>query len=138
MASMQQVIIAGHLGHDPEIKITSGGVPMCTFSVAVDRPYGEHETDWFSVRTWRGVAEACKKCLCKGSFVVVAGRMESYVKDLVLDGGEVRRIKRWTLVADEVTFGPKGSGVSTATACPAEPEPVPPPESSTTNRPEKG
>ncbi len=130
MSSMMSVVIAGHLGQDPELKVTSGGVPMCTFSVAVDRPYrnqsGERVTDWIAVRAWRGVAEACKNHLRKGSFAIVNGRMESYVKELVLEGGEVYRSKSWTLVADTVTFGPK-SGPSSVIDDDDEPEPEAPP-----------
>lgn len=125
MSSMQSVVVAGHLGSDPELKVTSGGVQTCTFSIAVNRPYGKHDTDWVPVRCWRTEAETAAKYLHKGSFVIVAGRFESYVKELVLDGGEVRRFKFWTLVVESLTFGPKSSPGGTVSV--DEPEPVPPP-----------
>ena len=106
---------------------------MVSFSVAVNRPYGEHDTDWFSVRAWRGVAEACAEHIRKGSFVIVNGRMESYTQEFILDGGEVRRFKSWTLVADAVTFGPKSSPSGTVSV--DEPEPVPPPQPAATKKP---
>lgn len=129
-SSMQTVVLAGRLGQDPELKVTSGGVPMCKFSVAVDRPYrsqsGEQVTDWFAVRCWRAVAEAAARFLKKGSFVILQGRFESYTEDLLLDGGEVRRIKTWALVADTVTFGPK-TVADPVVAAQDEPEIEPPP-----------
>lgn len=111
MGSMMHVTIAGFLGANPELKVTSGGVPTCTFSIAVDRPYqnqsGERITDWVNVRCWRTVAETAAQYLHKGSFVVLGGRFESYTKELVLDGGEIYHHKAWTLVVESLTFGPK-------------------------------
>jgi single-strand DNA-binding protein len=130
MASTQHVVVAGHLGAQPELKVTSAGVPMCTFSVAVDRPYrdnsGERITDWIRVRAWREVAEAAAQYLRKGSFVVIQGRFESYAQDLTLDGGEIRRVKSWTLVVEDLTFGPK-VGTNPVVDAQEEPEPPPPP-----------
>ena len=46
---MNKVILIGNLGRDPELKTTSSGVSVCSFSVAVNRNYtnsaGEREVD---------------------------------------------------------------------------------------------
>lgn len=129
MGSMMHVTIAGFLGANPELKVTSGGVPTCTFSIAVDRPYrnqsGERITDWVNVRCWRTVAETAAQYLHKGSFVVLGGRFESYTKELVLDGGEIYHHKAWTLVVESLTFGPKTDGENPVHDD-DEPEPPPP------------
>lgn len=77
----EQTIIVGNLGNDPELRYTSAGVPVTTFSVAVNRKWtnadgtaGE-ETKWFRVTTWRKLAETCAQYLAKGRQVMVVGRV---------------------------------------------------------------
>lgn len=77
----EQTIIVGNLGNDPELRYTSAGVPVTTFSVAVNRKWtnadGTHgeETKWFRVTTWRKLAETCAQYLAKGRQVMVVGRV---------------------------------------------------------------
>jgi single-strand DNA-binding protein len=77
----EQLIIVGNLGSDPELRYTSSGTPVATFSVAVNRKWtntdgtpGE-ETKWFRVTTWRKLAETCNQYLAKGRQVMVIGRV---------------------------------------------------------------
>ena len=78
----QQLIIVGNLGKDPEMRYTPSGVPVTTFSVAVNRRWtnqdgtpGE-ETTWFRVTAWRKLAETCSQYLAKGRQVMVIGRVQ--------------------------------------------------------------
>ena len=81
------VILVGRLTADPEIRHTSGGVPVANFTVAVNRPYnngnGEKITDFVRVVTWRGLAENVTRNLTKGRLVLVEGNIEisEYEKD---------------------------------------------------------
>lgn len=81
------VILVGRLTADPEIRHTSGGVPVANFTVAVNRPYnngdGEKITDFVRVVTWRGLAENVARNLTKGRLVLVEGNIEisEYEKD---------------------------------------------------------
>jgi len=83
------VILVGRLTADPEIRHTSGGVPVANFTVAVNRPYnngdGEKITDFVRVVTWRGLAENVARNLTKGRLVLVEGNIEisEYEKDNV-------------------------------------------------------
>ena len=59
----QQLIAVGNLGRDPELRYTPNGVPVTSFSVAVNRRWtssdgtpGE-ETTWFRVSAWRKLGE---------------------------------------------------------------------------------
>ena len=77
----EQLILIGNLGNDPELRYTSSGVPVCTFSVAVNRRWtnqdgtpGE-ETKWFRATAWRKLAETCNQYLAKGRQVMVVGRV---------------------------------------------------------------
>ena len=61
---------------DPELRTTTTGVSVCTFTVAVNRrnkKQGEDEADYFRVTAWRGLAEICGKYLAKGRKVAVWG-----------------------------------------------------------------
>ena len=43
MASFNKVILIGNMTADPELKQTTAGVSVCTFSIAVNRRYTKAE-----------------------------------------------------------------------------------------------
>ena len=81
---MNQAIIIGNLGRDPEVRQTQTSKPVVRLSVATTyKGKGEPETEWHSVTVFGSQAEACEKYLSKGSKVAVTGRIrtQSYEKD---------------------------------------------------------
>jgi single-strand DNA-binding protein len=71
---MNSLTIIGNLTRDPELRTTSAGKQVCSFTVAVNRRRGQNEeTDFFRVTTWRELAETCAKFLAKGRKVAVVG-----------------------------------------------------------------
>lgn len=73
---MNQIIITGHLGKDPELKKV-GEYDLCSFSVAVTKKFKEKgTTTWFNVSVWNKLAELCQKYLSKGSKVLIVGEMQ--------------------------------------------------------------
>lgn len=102
---MNKVILIGRLTKDPELRYTPGtGVPVATFTLAVDRRFtnasGERETDFIKIVVWRKLAELCANNLNKGRLVGVCGRLQ--VRSFEGQDGQ----KRWVteVVADEVQF----------------------------------
>jgi single-strand DNA-binding protein len=81
--SLNKVMIIGHLGRDPEMRYTSSGKPVTTFSVATNRTWssasGERheETEWFTVVAWGNLAEICKQHLSKSAHVYIEGRLQT-------------------------------------------------------------
>ena len=82
---MNKIFLIGNLTRDPELRATQSGVPVCTFTVAVNRrkqgaEAGQQEADFFRVTTWRQQAENCNRYLAKGRKVGVVGNltMETY------------------------------------------------------------
>ncbi len=71
----QKLIIIGNLGKDPEMRYTTDGKAVTTFSVAASNR--KDETVWFRVSTWDKQAETCNQYLKKGSKVLVEGRLQS-------------------------------------------------------------
>lgn len=82
-ANLNKILVIGRLGSDPEMRYTSDGTPVTTFSVAVNRrspgPDGERkeETEWFRVVAWRRLAETCNQYLTKGREAYIEGRLQS-------------------------------------------------------------
>ena len=101
---MNKVMLIGNLTRDPELRTTSSGTSVCTFSIAVNRNFtnaaGEREADFINITVWRGLAENCAKYLTKGRKVAVAGSLQSRTYD------DKEGNKRYALevVADDVEF----------------------------------
>ena len=80
--SYQQVTIVGRLGRDPEMRYTSSGVPVTSFSVATSRNWTgqdgqrQEKTVWFRVTAWRKLGELASQYLTKGREVLVIGEIE--------------------------------------------------------------
>ncbi|WP_448592952.1 single-stranded DNA-binding protein [Thermoflexus hugenholtzii] len=76
-----KLIIAGHLGTDPEMRYTPEGTPVTSFRMASNIRYrdasGEQreETIWFRVSVFGRQAEIANQYLQKGRPVLVEGRL---------------------------------------------------------------
>lgn len=70
------VIIAGHLGKDPETRFTSSGQKVTSFTVATRQRKGKEDvTVWVRVTVWGDRFDKLLPYLKKGSAVVVSGKM---------------------------------------------------------------
>jgi len=133
MAGLNKVMIIGNLGADPEMRYTADGTALTSFRVASSRQYtgpdGERkeETEWFSVVTWRKLAEQCSQFLQKGRKVYVEGRLQTHSWDTP----EGQRRYRTEVIADRVLFLDRVGGMplpeeSDAAGVPdVEPEDIP-------------
>jgi single-strand DNA-binding protein len=78
----QQVTLVGNLGNDPEMRYTPSGVPVTSFSLAVNKTWvgqdgqRQDKTLWFRVTAWRKHAETVSQYLTKGQRVLVIGEIE--------------------------------------------------------------
>lgn len=71
---MNKLTIIGNLTRDPELRTTSGGKNVCTFTVAVNRRVAQNDlTDYFRVSAWDKTGELCQRFLTKGRKVAVVG-----------------------------------------------------------------
>lgn len=96
---INQVNLMGRLTRDPELRQTTTGKTIASFSVAVDRQSADDITDFFDVTCWNNLAEIVEKYTSKGSKVYVSGRLQ-------LDRWETDGQKRSkvSVVANDVTF----------------------------------
>ncbi len=80
--SVNKAIILGNLGKDPEIRTTTNGAKVVTFSVATNRRWqgksGEmqDDTQWHRVVAWDRLAEIVEQYLKKGDRIYVEGRLQ--------------------------------------------------------------
>lgn len=99
---MNKLIIIGNLTHDPDLRMTNNNIPVCSFSVAVNRQRkveGQPDVDYFRVTTWRNIAESCYAYLKKGRKVACTGRV--WLHTYERDG---RTYASLEMEADEVEF----------------------------------
>lgn len=101
MPNYCKIIVAGHLGRDPEMKFLDNGTAIAKFSIAVtDKRSKEPETTWFDVSVFGKQAESTGQYLAKGRPALVEGRMRSR-KYTAKDGSERTA---WEVLADRVVF----------------------------------
>ena len=103
---LNHITIMGRLTRDPELRRTGSGVAVASFTVAVDRDFGnresgEKETDFIDCVAWRQTGEFVSKYFTKGSMVVVSGRLQ--IRNWNDKDGNKRRTAE--VVADNVYFG---------------------------------
>ena len=115
---MNKLTIIGNLVREPENRVTSGGINVCDFTVAVNRRKkgeGQQEADFFRVSAWRQLGENCGKFLHKGSKVCVVGPVS--VRTYQTNSGETRASLEVT--ADDVEFLSSKSEGESSPAIPA-------------------
>ncbi len=74
------VVLTGRLTTDPELKTTPNGIPVTTFSIAVNRNYRageEQQTDFINIVAWRQRAEFITKYFKKGNMIGIEGSIQT-------------------------------------------------------------
>lgn len=105
--SINQVILMGRLTRDPEMRTTTTGKSIASFSIAVDRGGQDDQADFFDVTAWEKLGELVNQYLSKGRRCLVQGRLRQDSWD---DKETGKRRSRVEVVATDVTFldGPSG------------------------------
>lgn len=74
---MNTISIIGRLTSAPDVRTTTSGVPVCSFTLAVKRPRVKDTTDFINCVAWRQSGEYIGKYGKKGSIVGVSGSLTS-------------------------------------------------------------
>lgn len=98
---LNHITIMGRLTKDVELRRTNTGTAVASFTLAVDRDFGEKETDFIEVCAWRNTAEFVSKYFSKGRMAVVSGRLQ--IRKWNDKDGNKRSTAE--VVADNVYFG---------------------------------
>jgi single-strand DNA-binding protein len=101
MASFNKVILIGNLTQDVELKQSTSGASVCSFSIAVNRKMAKNnECDFINVVAWRQQAEFVCKYFKKGNPILVCGQLQT--RNWTDNNGQKRYATE--VVADEVSF----------------------------------
>jgi single-strand DNA-binding protein len=115
MASVNKVILLGHLGRDPETKNFDNGGSVCSFSLATTESYWDKEkaqrvdlpTEWHNVRITRsGLIKVAQQYLHKGSQVYIEGSLRT--RQYQTKEGETKYFTE-VVVNDMVLTGARGA-----------------------------
>jgi single-strand DNA-binding protein len=74
---MNTVALSGRLVREPEMRSTSQGTSVTSFSIAVDRPGVKDKADFIDCVAWRNTAEFISKWFHKGDPIEVTGIITS-------------------------------------------------------------
>ena len=84
--SLNKVMLIGNLGSDPEVRSTTSGNRVATFSLATSRQWNsqngekQEKTEWHRCVVWNtkgtGLADVVEKYCKKGDRIYVEGRIE--------------------------------------------------------------
>ncbi len=105
MASFNKVILIGNMTADPELKQTTGGISVCSFSIAVNRRFakadqGQQNVDFINIVTWRQQAEFVARYFKKGNPILICGQLQTRT----WNDNQGQKRYATEVVADEVSF----------------------------------
>lgn len=83
MASVNKVLLIGHLGRDAELRYTPGGAAVATLNMATSEVWNDkagqrqEKTEWHRIVLWGKTAESLNEYLTKGKQIYVEGRLQT-------------------------------------------------------------
>ncbi|MEQ3473404.1 single-stranded DNA-binding protein [Enterococcus cecorum] len=122
---MNNVSLIGRLTKDPDLRYTSSGMAVATFSLAVQRSFrnkdGEYEADFINCVCWNKSGETLANHVKKGQRIGVTGRIQTrnyeneqgnrvYVTEVVVEGFTFLEKKDENQNSNQGSFGAKQGG----------------------------
>ena len=100
---INNVVLAGRVTKDIELKVTPTGKSVCSFSLAVNRKFvqdGERQADFTNCQLWGKSAETLEKYGKKGMLIGVEGRLQT--RNYINQQGQTVYVTE--VVAESFTF----------------------------------
>lgn len=101
---MNKIILIGRLTRDPEVRSTSTGKTVASFSLAVNRRFASKDSavlaDFFNVSAFDKTGDFVRDYTSKGQQVAVVGRLQNRE----WEDSEGNRKKATEVIAEEVYF----------------------------------
>ena len=97
---MNKAFITGRLTKAPELRTTTNGLSVATFTVACDRRGEQNQADYINITAWRQLADLVGKYLVKGQLVSLTGAIRTRSYDA--QDGSKRYVTE--VVADDIEF----------------------------------
>lgn len=124
MASVNRVILLGHLGKDPETRHLPGEIKLVAAPLATSESYKDKDgnrvekTEWHNLEFWGFKAQIAEKYLSKGSQIYIEGKIKT--ESWQDKDGNNRKTTKIT-VSDFTMLGGKKEDESISTSTPREP-----------------
>lgn len=112
--SLNLVFLIGNLTRDPELRYTSTGTAVATFTVATNRNYVDstgkavESAEFTNVVAWAKLAEICGQLLKKGMKVHIQGRLQTSKWQDKETGKEMRKTE--VVATDMMILSPVAGG----------------------------
>ncbi|NTW49720.1 MAG: single-stranded DNA-binding protein [Chlorobiales bacterium] len=80
---LNKVMLIGHLGSDPEMRVTPNGHSVVNFTLATNESFKDQSgemkerTEWHRIVVWGKLAEICKQYLKKGKQIYIEGKLQT-------------------------------------------------------------
>ncbi|MBF0585783.1 single-stranded DNA-binding protein [Prosthecochloris sp. N3] len=80
---LNKAMLIGHLGTDPELRVTPSGQSVANFTVATNESFKDssgnlqERTEWHRIVAWGRLAEICQQYLKKGRQVYIEGKLQT-------------------------------------------------------------
>lgn len=104
---MNKIVLIGRLAVDPELKTTTSGLSVTSFTIAVDRKGSTDKvTDWIDIVAWRKTAEFICNYFKKGSPIVIDGNLQTRM----WEDKDGKKRKTVEVIAERVEFVPRSGG----------------------------
>lgn len=106
MKGFNRVVLVGNLTRDPQVRELPSGIKVADLGLAASESYKKKDgetgerTCFVDLVAWAGLAEACGKCLRKGSPILVEGKLQ-YERWETSDGQKRNKIR---VRADQIKF----------------------------------
>ena len=101
---LNHIVLIGRLTRNPELRYTTTGTPVASFTLAVDRDFknekGERDVDFIDIVAWGKLGEFAAKNFTKGQQAAVDGRLQ--IRDWTDNEGNKRKAAE--IVANNVYF----------------------------------
>ena len=110
--NLNKAIIVGRLTADPQLRTTTGGQSVTSFSVATNRVWTDkaglkqEETEFHNVVAWGRQAEIASQYLTKGGIVLIEGRIRT--RSWTDKQGQQR--KTTEIISERLQLGPRPQG----------------------------
>jgi single-strand DNA-binding protein len=79
MSGINKVMLVGHIGKDPDLRILEDNVAVTSFPLVTSELLNKNgvkveQNEWHNIVMWRGLAESAAKLLKKGKLVYLEGK----------------------------------------------------------------
>lgn len=115
--SLNKATLIGNLTRDPELRKTTGGQSVASFSIATNRVFTDaqgnkkDQADYHNVVAWGRLGEICAQYLTKGKKVYVDGRIQN--REWTAQDG-TKKYRTEIVIENMIMLDGKGMGGSSA------------------------